>query len=164
MRSTKEGAESSTSLYKRPQTPSLSFLFLTHYQFSRHITSIQYFNHTLRVFNISIRILDLHPPARQRYILYQKGKTASRCEEPHSRLYQMYFSKSIATAVVAALPVILGSPILDTRQNGVTCQTSSGSPKTGDVTDVINQLKGQGGDCSNTNGEGSGTIFGPTSR
>ena len=62
----------------------------------------------------------------------------------------MRFTSAIATAVIAALPVVHGSPILDTRQDGVTCQTSSGSPKTEDVTAVINQLKGQGGNFPNT--------------
>ena len=65
----------------------------------------------------------------------------------------------MATAVVLALPAVLGSPILDTRQNGVTCQTSSGSPKTGDVTAVINQLNGKGGNCPNTNDKASGKFF-----
>ena len=68
----------------------------------------------------------------------------------------MHFSSVIATAILAALPVIMGSPALETRQNGVSCQTSSGSPTTEDVTAVINQLKGQGGDCSNGNDAGSG--------
>lgn len=71
----------------------------------------------------------------------------------------MYFFKSTALAVLAASPVVLGSPILETRQNGVTCQTSSGSPLTGDVTAVLNQLNGQGGSCAQTNGRGSGKSW-----
>ena len=76
----------------------------------------------------------------------------------------MYFTKATALALFAALPLALTSPILETRQNGVTCQTSSGSPITADVTDVINQLRGQGGNCPQTNGEASGkTSFHPRS-
>lgn len=74
---------------------------------------------------------------------------------------QMRFSSAIATAVSAALPVVHRSPILDTRQNGVTCQNSRGSPKTEDVAAVINQLKGQGGSCPNTNGKASGNYSKP---
>ncbi|CAL8579626.1 hypothetical protein XPA_005361 [Xanthoria parietina] len=55
-----------------------------------------------------------------------------------------------SAAFTSALP-----PNLNTRQNGVTCQTSSGSPDTGDVTDVINQLRGRGGKCPQTNGHAS---------
>ena len=65
----------------------------------------------------------------------------------------MLFSSAIATAILAALPVTMGSPVLDTRQTGVTCQTSDASPETGDIIAVINQLKGRDGDCSNTNDE-----------
>ena len=68
----------------------------------------------------------------------------------------MYFTKATVLALVAATSAALSSPILETRQNGVTCQTSSGSPTTDDVTDVINQLRGQGGNCPQTNGEASG--------
>ena len=68
----------------------------------------------------------------------------------------MHFSKAIPLALIAVLPLALGSPTLNTRQNGVTCQTSNGSPLTNDVTDVINQLNGQGGSCPQTNGDASG--------
>ena len=68
----------------------------------------------------------------------------------------MYFTKATVLALIAAIPLALSSPILESRQNGVTCQTSSGSPLTDDVTDVINQLRGQGGSCPQTNGEASG--------
>ena len=68
----------------------------------------------------------------------------------------MYFTKATVIALFTAIPLGLSSPILETRQNGVTCQTSSGSPLTTDVTDVINQLRGQGGNCPQTNGEASG--------
>ena len=73
--------------------------------------------------------------------------------------HQMHVFKATALAVLAASPVVLGSPILDNRQNGVTCQTSSGSPLTGYVTDVINQLSGRGGICAQTNHEGSGKSW-----
>lgn len=68
---------------------------------------------------------------------------------------QMYFTTT-ALFLTAAVPLALSSPILEARQNGVTCQTSSGSPTTGDVTDVINQIRGQGGMCPQKNDEASG--------
>ena len=71
----------------------------------------------------------------------------------------MLFSVATTLTLAAAFPLTLGSPLLETRQNGVTCQTSDGSPKTGDVTDVINQLRGRGGNCPQKNGEASGTRF-----
>ncbi|KAI1755918.1 hypothetical protein F4782DRAFT_538309 [Xylaria castorea] len=68
----------------------------------------------------------------------------------------MHFTKSTAIAVVAGLTFASAGPLLNSRQNGVTCQTSNASPSTSDVTLVINELKGKGGDdCSNTNGEAS---------
>ncbi|KAK0515357.1 hypothetical protein JMJ35_002736 [Cladonia borealis] len=69
----------------------------------------------------------------------------------------MYFSKITTFAIVAALPAVFGSPILEARQDGTTCQTSSASPLTGDVTAVINQLKGLGAGilCAQTNGHAS---------
>ena len=76
--------------------------------------------------------------------------------------HQMYFSKVTVLAVLAASPLVLGSPIIQTRQNGVTCQTSSGSPLTDDVTAVINQLKGRGGNCDQTNDKGSGKSWIPS--
>ena len=57
----------------------------------------------------------------------------------------MYFSKITRFAIVAALSTAFGSPVLEARQDGTTCQTLSPSPLTGDVTAVINQLKGYGG-------------------
>ena len=63
----------------------------------------------------------------------------------------MHLSKAIAVDIAIILPITLISPILEGRQNGVTCQTSSGSPLTGDVTAIINQLNEQGGDCNNEN-------------
>ena len=68
----------------------------------------------------------------------------------------MHFSKATAIAITTILSKTLASPILDERQNGVTCQTSGGSPLTGDVTAVINQLNGKGGDCTNSNEKASG--------
>ena len=65
----------------------------------------------------------------------------------------MHLSKAIAVGIAIILPITLASPILEGRQNGVTCQTSSGSPLTGDVTAIINQLNEQGGDCNNENSE-----------
>ena len=71
----------------------------------------------------------------------------------------MFFLKAIALAALATSPVVLGSPILEDRQNGVTCQTSSGSPLTDDVTAVINKLKGRGGSCDQKNGKASGKSW-----
>ena len=69
----------------------------------------------------------------------------------------MYFSKITTFAIVAAFPAAFAFPIFEARQDGTTCQTSSGSPLTGDVTAVINQLKGEVGIlCAQTNGEASG--------
>ena len=68
----------------------------------------------------------------------------------------MYLTKATVLALVAAIPHALSLPILETPQNAVTCQTSSGSSITADVTDVINQLRGQDGNCHQTNGEASG--------
>ncbi|KAL9064278.1 MAG: hypothetical protein Q9161_008978 [Pseudevernia consocians] len=65
----------------------------------------------------------------------------------------MHLSKAIAVGIAIILPITLTSSILEGRQNDVTCQTSSGSPLTGDVTAAINQLNEQGGDCSNENSE-----------
>jgi len=67
---------------------------------------------------------------------------------------QMQF---IAPTLLAIMAVVSAAPVLETRQNGVTCQTSNGSPFTDAVTDVINQLKGYGADaiCENTNDEAS---------
>lgn len=76
----------------------------------------------------------------------------------------MYFSKATALAIIAAIPTVLGTPILDTRQNGVTCQTSSGSPLTDDVTAVINDLNGRSGNCPQTNDKASGESFSSLSR
>lgn len=72
----------------------------------------------------------------------------------------MYLSRPTITALVAALPAAIGFPTLSPRQNGVTCQTSDASPVTGDITDVINQLRGGGGSCPQTNGEASGRSSG----
>ncbi|KAL8870674.1 MAG: hypothetical protein Q9198_007577, partial [Flavoplaca austrocitrina] len=61
-----------------------------------------------------------------------------------------------ATTLATALPPD-GAPALNSRQTGVTCQTSKDSPSTGDITDVINEMKGWGDDikCPQTNGKAS---------
>ena len=74
-------------------------------------------------------------------------------------IHQMYLFKATSLALLAASPVVFGSPLLEIRQNGVTCQTSSGSPLTDDVTNVINELNGRGGNCNQTNGEASGKSW-----
>ena len=69
----------------------------------------------------------------------------------------MHFSRATILALASLLPALtMQSPVLP-RQDGAYCQTSTGSPLTGDVTDVINQLKGWGPDalCPQTNGEAS---------
>lgn len=68
----------------------------------------------------------------------------------------MYFTTTTFLTLIASIPMILGSPILETRQSGTICQTSNGSPETKDVTDVINQLRGQGGLCPQINPGNSG--------
>lgn len=68
----------------------------------------------------------------------------------------MFISKPIVVVLLSGLNLSLASAILHDRQNGVTCQTSDASPTTADVTSVINQVRGKGGDCKNTNGAGSG--------
>ena len=68
----------------------------------------------------------------------------------------MYTSAITATLALALFTFSpLTSAALLPRQNGISCQTSDGSPTTDDVTAVINQLKGKGGDCTNGNGKGS---------
>ncbi|KAM0803717.1 hypothetical protein BDR22DRAFT_839699 [Usnea florida] len=65
------------------------------------------------------------------------------------------YTKAITTfTFVLATALATASPLIP-RQDGVTCQTSDASPKTADVTDVINQLTGQGGLCPQTNGKAS---------
>jgi hypothetical protein len=63
------------------------------------------------------------------------------------------FTPTLIAILAASLPAIFAAPVLEARQNGVSCQTSSGSPYTGDVTDVINELNGKGADalCRQTN-------------
>jgi len=70
----------------------------------------------------------------------------------------MYFSKISAVALMSTAAV-WASPVLDTRQNGLSCQTSSDSPDTTDVTSVINQVRGQGGICRQGNSQASSEIW-----
>lgn len=63
----------------------------------------------------------------------------------------MFMPKATLVALVSSLALISASPLLGTRQNGVTCQTSDGSPETGDITYVINELNGRGGNCYQSN-------------
>ncbi|KAL6716085.1 hypothetical protein ACLMJK_005651 [Lecanora helva] len=67
----------------------------------------------------------------------------------------MYTTKATTLLSLFAAITTINAGVLIPRQNGVTCQTSSGSPDTGDVTDVINQIRGQGGLCPQTNGHAS---------
>jgi hypothetical protein len=69
----------------------------------------------------------------------------------------MYFSK-ISAFALTSLSVAWASPTLNARQNGVTCQTSDGSPETGDVTFVINEIRDRGDNCRQTNGAASRKI------
>lgn len=54
--------------------------------------------------------------------------------------------KSSLLAVVILPALALGFPAsaIFNRQTGTSCQSSSGSPSTGDLTDAINELKGKG--------------------
>lgn len=60
----------------------------------------------------------------------------------------MYTHHIVALTLAALLPAI-------NAQEGVTCQTSDASPAIADITEVINQLKGKGGICSQKNGHAS---------
>ncbi|KAF2136927.1 uncharacterized protein K452DRAFT_312739 [Aplosporella prunicola CBS 121167] len=65
---------------------------------------------------------------------------------------------AIALALAASLPVGIAVPAT-TRDvpDGITCETTEGSPDTGSVTDVINQVRGQETyACGNDNDMGSG--------
>ena len=69
----------------------------------------------------------------------------------------MHFSRATILAFASLLPTLtMQSPVLP-RQDGAYCQTSAGSPKTGDVTDVVNQLNGYdpGALCPQTNDKAS---------
>jgi hypothetical protein len=69
----------------------------------------------------------------------------------------MQFTTSALFAALAA--AVSAAPALHVRQNGVTCQTTDGSPYTSDVTSVINEIRGRGDDaiCDNQNDVASGT-------
>ncbi|KAL8693811.1 MAG: hypothetical protein Q9224_003685 [Gallowayella concinna] len=77
----------------------------------------------------------------------------------------MYIHQTIIFALAAATGTLgsalpptnpYGASTLNTRQNGVTCQTSGGSPKTKAVTDAINELGGSGRvKCPQLNGVAS---------
>ena len=69
----------------------------------------------------------------------------------------MHFSTASVLALATLLPTLTLSAAVLPRQRGATCQTSTGSPKTEDITNVINELKGRdaGALCRQTNGEGS---------
>ena len=69
----------------------------------------------------------------------------------------MYLNHITILALASLLPALTAqSPVL-ARQQGTYCQTSTGSPKTEDITNVINELKGYPADqlCPQTNGEAS---------
>jgi len=68
----------------------------------------------------------------------------------------MHIYKAASLIFFSVLGLATAMPSLDSRQNGVTCQTSDASPTNEKVTNAINELKGRGGDCPNTNGEASG--------
>ena len=63
----------------------------------------------------------------------------------------MYIKQACILAFIAMCPAVLADVSKEIK-----CQTSGGSPSTGDVTGVINQLKGRGTEpCSQSNGVGS---------
>jgi hypothetical protein len=74
----------------------------------------------------------------------------------HIDVSQMQFTTSTLLAALAV--AVSAAPSLYIRQNGVSCQTTDGSPYTVDVTNVINEIRGRGDDaiCVNQNGEASG--------
>lgn len=66
------------------------------------------------------------------------------------------YSSTLLT-LLAALPLAFTSPTnLNPRQNGLTCQTTTGSPITLDVGLAVHELRDRGGRCRQSNGEGSG--------
>lgn len=69
----------------------------------------------------------------------------------------MYTKQAAIFALAALAPLIGARAGVSRRQDGVTCQTSTGSPTLLDITNVINELKGRGPDavCSQTNGKAS---------
>ncbi|KAF2147579.1 uncharacterized protein K452DRAFT_354931 [Aplosporella prunicola CBS 121167] len=67
-------------------------------------------------------------------------------------------TKSLIIALFVAATIPAGTLAAPAKRlaDGVTCETSTGSPDTGSVTDVINQVRGKGGLCLNDNDMGSG--------
>lgn len=84
-------------------------------------------------------------PFNQTYVHGIQGQPIQQLQTALLIIIQMYFTKATVLTLFTAIPLTLPSPILENRQKGVTCQTSSGSPITIDVTGVINQLRGKGG-------------------
>ena len=69
----------------------------------------------------------------------------------------MHLNRATILALAASLPVLTMQSAVLPRQEGVYCQTSAASPLTGDITDVINQMKGYDPNtlCPQTNGKAS---------
>ena len=68
----------------------------------------------------------------------------------------MYASTVPVIALFASTALVSAVPALHIRQSGVTCQTSSASPHLADITLAINQIKGRGGLCRQSNPYASG--------
>ncbi|KAF2136273.1 uncharacterized protein K452DRAFT_138685 [Aplosporella prunicola CBS 121167] len=63
-------------------------------------------------------------------------------------------SKTLALLLAATFAVASPAPDFDSSgfEYGAHCEASGGSPKTKDVTDAINKLRGDGGNCRIGNG------------
>lgn len=72
----------------------------------------------------------------------------------------MHHVKAITIAAACFASSAIAAPRLEARQNGQTCQTSDASPYTEDVTAAINEVRGGGGSCPNTNPNASSESFG----
>lgn len=69
----------------------------------------------------------------------------------------MYLNRATILALASLLPALTMQSAVLPRQRGGYCQTSTGSPKTEDITNVINELNGYDADalCPQINGEAS---------
>jgi hypothetical protein len=65
----------------------------------------------------------------------------------------MYMNRATILALASLLPALTMQSALLPRQRGCYCETSTGSPKTEDITNVINELHGYDADaiCAQTN-------------
>ena len=69
----------------------------------------------------------------------------------------MHLNRATLLALASSLAGLTTQSAVIPRQNGVYCQTSTASPLTGDITEVINQMKAYDPSelCRQTNGKAS---------